>query len=188
MIPYTVERRPDTGVNNVTLGIWLLLASEAMLFGALFSAYALLRTAAPAWPQGRTVLSLPIGLATTVVLIAMVAVMWRLRSRAGAHVRSGLAVAALLALASLVLTGIEYRNAIGRGFVPSVSTFAGMYYTLTGVHALHVIGGFAATLWAIAGATRAERALTAGRVHALSLYSAFVSAMWTVVLVLMYLA
>ena len=27
-IPYTVERRPDTGVNNVQLGIWLFLASE----------------------------------------------------------------------------------------------------------------------------------------------------------------
>ena len=43
MIPYTIERRADTGVTNVTLGIWLFLASEVMLFGALFSAYALLR-------------------------------------------------------------------------------------------------------------------------------------------------
>ncbi len=46
-IPYTVERRADTGVTNVTLGIWLFLASEVMLFGALFSAYALLRVSAP---------------------------------------------------------------------------------------------------------------------------------------------
>jgi len=37
MIPYTIERRADTGVNNVTLGIWLFIASEVMLFGALFS-------------------------------------------------------------------------------------------------------------------------------------------------------
>ena len=65
MIPYTIERRADTGVNNVTLGIWLLLASEAMLFGALFSAYALLRTAATSWPDGRVVLNLPLGAANT---------------------------------------------------------------------------------------------------------------------------
>ena len=32
-IPYTVEARPDTGLNNVKLGIWLFLASEVMLFG-----------------------------------------------------------------------------------------------------------------------------------------------------------
>jgi cytochrome c oxidase subunit 1 len=41
MIPYTIEPRPETGVTNVTLGIWLFLASEVMLFGAFFSAYAL---------------------------------------------------------------------------------------------------------------------------------------------------
>ena len=35
-IPYTVQRRPDTGVSNVMMGVWLFLASEVMLFGALF--------------------------------------------------------------------------------------------------------------------------------------------------------
>ena len=53
MIPYTVDRRPDTGVTNVTMGVWLFLASEVMLFGALFSAYAMLRAAAPSWPDPR---------------------------------------------------------------------------------------------------------------------------------------
>ena len=38
-IPYTVDARPDTGLYNGKLGIWLFLASEVMLFGALFSAY-----------------------------------------------------------------------------------------------------------------------------------------------------
>ena len=39
-IPYTVDERPDTGVYNAKLGVWLFLASEVMLFGGLFSAYA----------------------------------------------------------------------------------------------------------------------------------------------------
>ena len=47
-IPYTVEARPDTGLYNAKLGIWLFLASEVMLFGALFSSYVLLRTGDPA--------------------------------------------------------------------------------------------------------------------------------------------
>ena len=53
-IPYTSEIRPDTGVYNAKLGIWLFLASEVMLFGALFSAYILLRVGAPPdmWPHG----------------------------------------------------------------------------------------------------------------------------------------
>ena len=45
-IPYTVEARPDTGLTNGKLGIWLFLASEVMLFGALFSTYIILRTGA----------------------------------------------------------------------------------------------------------------------------------------------
>jgi len=53
-IPYTIETRPDTGVYNAKLGIWLFLASELMLFGALFSAYILLRVGAEPgmWPHG----------------------------------------------------------------------------------------------------------------------------------------
>ena len=53
-IPYTVENRPDTGIYNAKLGIWLFLASEVMLFGGLFSAYVLLRTGAEPgmWPHG----------------------------------------------------------------------------------------------------------------------------------------
>ena len=45
-IPYTVEARPDTGLTNVKLGIWLFLASEVMLFGALFSTYIIMRRGA----------------------------------------------------------------------------------------------------------------------------------------------
>ena len=45
-IPYTVQPRPDTGLFNAKVGIWLFLASEVMLFGALFSSYILLRVGA----------------------------------------------------------------------------------------------------------------------------------------------
>jgi cytochrome c oxidase subunit III len=68
-IPYTVDLRPDTGLYNAKVGIWLFLASEVMLFGALFSAYILLRVGAPEgyWPHGW--LNVPLGTANTLVLI-----------------------------------------------------------------------------------------------------------------------
>ena len=53
-IPYTVETRPDTGLFNAKMGIWLFLASEVMLFGGLFSSYVLLRVGAVHWPLGST--------------------------------------------------------------------------------------------------------------------------------------
>ena len=51
-IPYITEERPDSGLTNGKLGIWLFLASEVMLFGALFSTYIILRTGAVEWPHG----------------------------------------------------------------------------------------------------------------------------------------
>src|SRR5437868_3466269 len=71
-IPYNTEARPDTGLYNAKLGIWLFLASEVMLFGALFSSYVLLRTGAPVWPHGRDPeigLSVPLATINTLVLI-----------------------------------------------------------------------------------------------------------------------
>lgn len=49
-IPYVVKPHPVTGIPNGKFGIWLFLASEVMLFGALFSSYVLIRTGAPHWP------------------------------------------------------------------------------------------------------------------------------------------
>src|SRR4029450_10888861 len=68
-IPYNTEARPDTGLYNAKLGIWLFLASEVMLFGALFSSYVLLRVGARegTWPHG--ILNVPIGTLNTLVLI-----------------------------------------------------------------------------------------------------------------------
>jgi cytochrome c oxidase subunit 3 len=68
-IPYTVLPRRDTGLYNAKLGIWLFLASEVMLFGALFSSYILLRVGATpgTWPEG--LLNVPVGTVNTMVLI-----------------------------------------------------------------------------------------------------------------------
>lgn len=69
-IPYTVRPRPDTGLANPKLGIWLFLASEVMLFGGLFAGYIFMRLGAEPWmwPQGW--LNVPVGTFNTFILIA----------------------------------------------------------------------------------------------------------------------
>ena len=68
-IPYTVKDRPDTGLYNAKLGIWLFLASEVMLFGGLFSAYIMLRTSDPFWFDIKPKLNVPLATLNTVFLI-----------------------------------------------------------------------------------------------------------------------
>src|SRR6476660_2771047 len=67
-IPYTVEERPDTGLANGKLGIWLFLASEVMLFGALFSTYIILSTGGVESRHGE--LNFWLGAANTGILIS----------------------------------------------------------------------------------------------------------------------
>ncbi|MEO1857346.1 MAG: cytochrome c oxidase subunit 3 [Rubritalea sp.] len=68
-IPYIVNARKDTGLNNSKIAIWLFLASEVMLFGGLFSSYIFLRVFADyPWPE-RALPVLP-GLLNTFILIA----------------------------------------------------------------------------------------------------------------------
>ena len=70
-IPYILEERPDTGLNNSRLGIWIFIASEVMLFGGLFSAYVFLRFAAPEgdFDYWGSKLNVPMATFNTVMLI-----------------------------------------------------------------------------------------------------------------------
>ena len=74
-IPYTVEVRRDTGLTNGKIGIWLFLASEVMLFGALFASYILIGVGNPSWPRGDSILNVPLATFNTIVLISSSATM-----------------------------------------------------------------------------------------------------------------
>ena len=69
-IPYTVRPRPDTGLANPKLGIWLFIASEVMLFGGLFAGYVFMRLGAEPWMWPHGWLNVPVGTFNTFVLIA----------------------------------------------------------------------------------------------------------------------
>lgn len=110
-IPYTVQPRPDTGLANPKLGIWLFLASEVMLFGGLFSAYIFLRVGADfAWPF-HDLIVWP-GLTNTFVLIASsvtVVMAWAsLKMRQYRRYQIYMSITILSALVFMGLKSYEY--------------------------------------------------------------------------------
>ena len=113
-IPFVVQPRPDTGVYNAKVGIWLFLASEVMLFGALFSSYILLRVGASpgSWPHG--LLNIPIGTFNTAVLITSsvtVVLSWAsLKMGNFGRYRVYQAITILCALSFLGIKSYEYRE------------------------------------------------------------------------------
>jgi heme/copper-type cytochrome/quinol oxidase subunit 3 len=142
-IPYTVEERPDTGLANGKLGIWLFLASEVMLFGGLFSSYVLLRVGAAEWPHRE--LNVKLGAINTIILISssvtMVMAWASLKLRDWAKHRMYLMTTWVLAAIFLVNKYFEYAEHFSKGEGPWHSTFFAIYFTLTGLHGLHILGG-----------------------------------------------
>ncbi len=111
-IPHTVRARPDTGLWNAKVGIWLFLASEVMLFGGLFSAYIFLRMGADFWPHH--VLNVPLGLTNTFVLITssitMVLAWVALKMRDFGQFRVWMGATLACGCLFMVIKTIEYRD------------------------------------------------------------------------------
>ena len=191
-IPYTVQRRADTGLNNVQLGVWLFLASEAMLLGGLFSAYFMLRAGAvePWRPFSGHVTPaivisvLLLGGTTAFAIAARMA-----RARRLAAYRGWMLAAVLLPLLFVPYTGLEYLDLFELGVRPSSGTQAATFFLLTGVHALHVAAGVAVNVRLLLTSTAAwvgDAPRAINRVEATALYWYFVDAVWVILFVLFY--
>ncbi|HEY2830171.1 MAG TPA: heme-copper oxidase subunit III, partial [Thermoanaerobaculia bacterium] len=186
--------RPDTGLYNGKLGIWLFLASEVMLFGALFSSYILLRTGSVNWPRGYTFLNIPLATANTFILIASsvtVVLAWA-NLRLG-NVKLGrifITITIACALLFLVNKGIEYHHEFVEGRSPSTNNFMALYFTLTGLHGLHVIGGvivFAYMAGPGAKMWHEDRNRYTNRIEIAGLYWHFVDLVWIFLFPTLYL-
>lgn len=193
-IPFTVERRADTGLYNAQLGIWLFIASEVMLFGALFSGYALIRTGADAWPRGVERLNVALGGINTVILvvssITMALAVRAFRRGDWNPGRRHAAVTCLLSVAFLAIKTLEYREHVTRGELPSTDNFFAVYYTLTGLHALHVAGGLIVLAYLIGPGARLWRSgprQFAHRAAVTGIYWQFVDVIWILVFATIYL-
>ena len=186
-IPYNVKEREDTGLYNSKLGIWLFLASEIMLFGALFSTYILLRTGDPTWMLHvkEAHLNIPLATINTAVLIlsSVTFVMsWvSLKLKDLSKFKMYMGITLLCSIIFLVIKYFEYTAKFDAGHYPSTHNFYAVYFTMTGLHGLHIIGGIIvnAYLW-MPGLkmweTEPER--FRNRVEVAGLYWHFVDLVW----------
>ncbi|MBI2835488.1 MAG: cytochrome c oxidase subunit 3 [Acidobacteria bacterium] len=193
-IPYTVTERPDTGLYNAKLGVWLFLASEVMLFGALFSSYVLLRSGAEEWPHGWQHLSVPLAAFNTLVLISSSVTMvmsWAsLKTKDFGKYRLYMGLTILAGLIFLAVKFFEYREHILMGEVPAHDTFFAIYFTLTGLHGLHVIGGMIVNGYFFGPGARmwsSEPERFTNRIEIAGVYWHFVDLVWIFLFPILYL-
>ena len=196
-VPYIVEEREDTGLINSKLGIWIFLASEIMLFGGLFSAYIFLRLAAPPgdFAHWASELSVPLATVNTLVLISssvsMVMAWASLKLNDLSKYKMYMGITLLCSLIFLVIKYFEYTGKFHHDIYPSSSTFMAIYFNLTGLHGIHIIGGMIVMIyfWLPIGykmwETQPEH--FANRVEVLGLYWHFVDLVWIFLFPVLYL-
>jgi len=116
-IPYTVKPRPDTGLWNAKIAIWLFLASEVMLFGGLFSAYIFLRAASDTpWPthvldvRGGFINTLILILSSITVLQAWLSLKVRKYGRYQAYMVATIALSALFMYIKLTEYNVKFHH------------------------------------------------------------------------------
>lgn len=134
---------------QLRLGVWIFLGSETLLFAGLFALYAGYRMEQPAAFAAGVAADLGgLGAAMTAVLLVssgVAAAAVRL-ARAGRRRAAQLALLAVVGLgaAFLGMKLFEYADHLGSGHGPGSSTFFALYFLMTGLHGLHVIGGMLA--------------------------------------------
>ncbi len=194
LIRYISKPHPVTGITNAKLGTWCFLASEVMLFGGLFSAYVLLRTGVPDWPHGWQLLNVPLATLNTLILITSSVTMvmsWAsLAMNNFSKYRTYMGLTILLGCAFLVVKAFEYAHKFEHHHFPATSTFYAIYFTLTGLHGLHVIGGILANLYFLFPGSKmwtTNPEQFRGRVECAGLYWHFVDLVWIFLFPVLYL-
>ena len=194
-IPYNESLRPDTGLYNAKLGIWLFLASEVMLFGGLFSAYIMLRLSDPNWVNyGQSALNIPLATLNTAILITSSITMvmsWvslKLNDIKKYSFYMGLTL--LCSFGFLVIKYFEYSAKFEHGLYPSTNNFLAIYFTITGLHGLHIIGGIFVNGYFFGPGKKmwsSEPQRFTNRIEVAGLYWHFVDLVWIFVFPTLYL-
>ena len=180
IVPAAIESRTPqaTGTTSARLGMWLFLASEAMLFASLFSAYVMLRAGSIEWPKP------PGGFPwlETVLLVGASAAFSKERIR--------LIAANALALTFVVIKVLGDVALIQRGITPATDVMWACWFALTGVHAFHVLAGAVFTGWLAGPAYRMSvenRDRFHARIESTRRYWLFVDLVWLILVGSFYL-
>ena len=194
--PAAFMNNADThsGVSNAKLGVWLFLASEVMLFATLFTSYIVLRMGSTTWPWGWDVLNVPLATLNTVILITSSVTIVMAYAKAYDKNKGGfqkwMAATLLLSFGFLVVKAFEYGAEFKLGIGPHTSVFYAVYFTMTGLHGIHILGGIAVNGGLLYMSTVEEHwtnPLFLGRVEGAGLYWHFVDIVWIFLFPALYL-
>ena len=182
----------STGLPNLKLAMWIYLASDCLLFGALISTYVLYRGASLVGPYPADVFDIPYTSVSSFVLLAssltMVLALASLQRGDVARCRIWLFATALLGLTFIGGQVYEFTAFAHEGLTLTTNLFSTSFFVLTGFHGFHVAVGIV-MLMTLLGLSFTGR-ITPGNsetVELVGLYWHFVDVVWIVIFTVVYL-
>lgn len=179
-----------------TFGMWVFLASEGMLFAGLFALYAAYHHAFPAeLAEAARHANRLLGTLNTYILITSSFTIATAihRAREGRRYRAWILATVALGVAFEIIKATEYAQHLSQGFAPGGHFafaelparghvfYVSLYFTMTGIHALHVAAGIAIL------SVFAARGTSVVRLELAGLYWHFVDVVWIFLWPLLYL-
>jgi cytochrome o ubiquinol oxidase subunit III len=180
------------GVAKTTLGFWVYLMTDLVLFATLFATYAVLRLNTFGGPGAPDLFDLPFILVETLVLLVSSFTAGLAVLAAGQGLRkwtlAAMAVTALLGGAFLTMELTEFAKLVAEGNSWQRSGFLSAFFTLVGTHGAHIAVGL---LWVLVLMVRlVQRGLTpvfSQRLLLFSMFWHFLDLVWIFIFTLVYL-
>lgn len=186
-----IQRRKE--FEKTTLGFWIYLMTDCVLFASLFATFAVLRNGTAGGPTGAELFDLDFVLIETLILLTssltsgLILVALREKNRR----LVGLMLAATFALGAtfLYMELYEFGELIREGYGPQASAFLSSYFTLVGTHGLHIFVGL---LWIVVLSVllwkRGFSDSLTKRLTMFSLFWHFLDIIWIFIFTIVYLA
>lgn len=195
--PQTWPKHPEQATmegKNKLVGLWIFLASDTVLFASVFATYIALKDSGPAGMEfsAKELYELPLAFVMTMLLLTSsltsVYAMYHMRNFNYSGVRTWMGITVLLGLGFLALEIYEFQHYVHIGFGYTQSAFSSAFFTLVGMHGLHVIIGLVwITGLIIRNSSRGLNLYNAPKFFAASLYWHFIDVVWVFIFTVVYL-
>lgn len=181
-----------TRLERHSLGFWIYLMTDCLLFGALFATFIVLRGGTNGGPAGTDIFHLPFVLTETIILLTSslsCGLMLVLARAARAKAALGCLLVTLgLGVSFLALELSEFSSLVHDGFSWQHSAFLSAFFTLVGTHGAHITVGI---IWlAVLGVRLALTGLSAATLRRLTLVALFwhfLDVIWIFIFTIVYL-
>lgn len=186
------EHHTSLGVDSRKLGMWILIASECLLFASLIVTYLIYSRKGLSGPHPQEILNIPVTTISTFVLLmssfSIVLALAAIQRGDRKGFEKWILTTALGGLTFLGFQVFEFTEFVQHGLGLTTNVFGSSFFLLTGTHGTHVAVG---VLWLLAlyftsrnGGLVKDAAL---KVDTMALYWHFVDVIWIVIFTVVYL-